>query len=121
MKYYIFLIFLTAFFMNTQTHADSTSRGAFWGGVTGAAIGGSAGGPTGAVLGGLGGAALGGSIGASRDRQRYEYVDQYGRPVQVRRVYRRPVPARRVVTRQVVTQPAPKVTVKSKDEVIYVN
>ncbi len=116
---YIFFIFLAAFLMNVQTHADSASRGALWGGLGGAAVGGSVGGPTGAILGGLGGAAVGSSIGASRDRQRYEYVDQYGRPVQVRRVYRRPV--RRVVTRQVVTQPAPKSTVKPKDEVIYIN
>lgn len=117
---YIFFIFLTAFFMNAPTHADSASRGALWGGIGGAALGGSVGGPTGAVLGGLGGAALGGSIGASRDRQRYEYVDQYGRPVQIRRVVRRPAPARRVITRQVITQPAP-VTAKPKEEVIYIN
>jgi uncharacterized protein YcfJ len=114
-KMLVVLLILTAHAVN----GNSSSRGAFWGGVTGAAIGGSAGGPTGAILGGLGGAAVGGSIGASRDRQRYEYVDQYGRPVHVRRVYRRPV--RRVVTRQVITQPAPKAMVKPKDEVIYVN
>lgn len=77
-------------------NASSTSRGALWGGLTGAAIGGSAGGSRGAVIGGLSGAAIGSSIGASRDRQRrYEYIDQWGRPVRVRRVQRRPI--RRVV------------------------
>lgn len=117
----LFASLLVILSISSCAYADSTSRGALWGGLGGAAVGGSVGGPTGAILGGLGGAAVGGSIGASRDRQRYEYVDQYGRPVQVRRVYRRPVPVRRVVTRQVVPQPAPKSTVKPKDEVIYIN
>ena len=115
----LFSALLVILSISSLAHADSSSRGALWGGIGGAAVGGSFGGPTGAILGGLGGAAVGSSIGASRDRQRYQYVDQYGNPVQIRRVYRRPV--RRVVTRQVVTQPVQKVNVTPKEEVIYIN
>lgn len=120
-KIFILLIVTLMSLYVPSAYANSASRGAFWGGITGAAIGGAYGGPAGAAFGGIGGAALGGAIGSSRDRQRYEYVDQYGRPVQVRRVYRRPVPARHVVTRQVITQPTPKTTAKPKEEVIYIN
>ena len=115
----LFAALLVILSISSLAHADSSSRGALWGGIGGAAVGGSVGGPTGAILGGLGGAAVGSSIGASRNRHHYEYVDQYGRPVEVRRVYRRPV--RRVVTRRVITQPVQKVIVTPREEVIYIN
>ena len=94
-------------------------RGAFFGGLTGAAVGGAAGGRTGAIIGGIGGAALGSSM-DRRDRYYYDdydygyyhrprYVRSYNRPVRYTRTYRQPV---------VYQQPAQRVIMEDEEEVV---
>ena len=53
-----------------NNNGDSAARGAFFGGLTGTAIGGAAGGWKGAAIGGIAGFGLGGMMGASRARHR---------------------------------------------------
>lgn len=92
---------------------NGSGRGAFFGGLTGAAIGGAAGGGKGAFYGGLAGAAVGSAIGSSRDRYYYDdsYDDVY---------YSSPVVYERPARVQYSSKPISTVTPSSQGTVIYV-
>lgn len=120
MKKLLFYILLTSACFGTLD--IFAQRGAFFGGLTGAAIGGAAGGRTGAIIGGIGGAALGSSIESSR-RNRYYYddyddYDYYYQPRYVRSYSRRPVRYTRTYRQPVVyQQPAQRVIVEDEEVV----